>query len=214
MNKKRIIIIAGIAAVVLIIGGVVLVQTKGTNTSSKLQNVDAVTFTADTAGSASDALDFEAEADGTETATTQTVSSEAQIYNKPSGDASVLATLASGTSISVLGQVDGGQWVKVVYNGRVAYVQASVLGTDNDTTNNSTTNANRNNTTTNSNRNNTSTTTNNNTTQSTGQGTSTGQTTQPTTPTTPTTPTEPSTPAAGGDDNSGDQGFEAPEEGN
>lgn len=57
----------------------------------------------------------------------QEVLADADIYNRPSMQASQLGKVKEGDFLPVLGICEDNDWYKVVYNGRVAYVRAEAV---------------------------------------------------------------------------------------
>ncbi len=70
----------------------------------------------------------EAEATGGEEESSMTVRRGAEVYNHPSEEGSEIGTVRRGERVSAIGPVETGNWYMIEYNGRVAYVEADVLG--------------------------------------------------------------------------------------
>lgn len=101
-------------------------------TPEGLDGVSAIFITADqlsaeTPEEEERVINVISEATGDEETTARSILQAADIYNHPSSDASKLGTVSRGSTIPVIGLLEGGEWYKVNYNGRVAYIAASAV---------------------------------------------------------------------------------------
>lgn len=114
-----------------------------------------------TVGEADSVLDAEArEATGNEETEVRNVTKTADVFSKPKKEASAIGKVSRGDTIRVIDLLEDGNWYKVVYKGRVAYIasdaveadeededttsQEETTGTNTDTNSNNNTNGNTN----------------------------------------------------------------------
>ncbi len=72
-------------------------------------------------------LPKEAEVTGAEEETLRTLIRAAEVYNSPSVEGTQIGTLKRGERVAAIGPAESAEWIKIEYNGRVAYVETEVL---------------------------------------------------------------------------------------
>lgn len=72
-------------------------------------------------------LPKEAEVTGAEEETLRTLIRAAEVYNSPSVEGTQIGTLKRGERVTAIGPAESVEWIKIEYNGRVAYVETEVL---------------------------------------------------------------------------------------
>ncbi len=72
-------------------------------------------------------LPKEAEVTGAEEETLRTLIRAAEVYNSPSVEGTQIGSLKRGERVAAIGPAESAEWIKIEYNGRVAYVETEVL---------------------------------------------------------------------------------------
>lgn len=68
-----------------------------------------------------------AEVTGAEEETLRTLIRAAEVYNSPSVEGTQIGTLKRGERVTAIGPAESAEWIKIEYNGRVAYIESEVL---------------------------------------------------------------------------------------